>query len=160
MENKGEINVSNLQDNKLTIEQLLGAVKQLSPAELREFTRQFFAWQSLLQFIGEQKGEQVAQSEIFNQRLDAEEEAALLACISENSRLPATEQRRYERLRRKCEARTLTESELAEYQLLLQQLEAHNVKRIKALIALAQRHGTTLRGIMAKLGLKGVDDAF
>ena len=152
--------MSNLQDNKLTIEQLLGAVKQLSPAELREFTRQFFAWQSLLQSIGEQKQRQIAQSEIPDQRLSAEEEAALLERISENSRLPDMEQRRYEQLRRKCEDKTLTESELAEYQSLLQQLEARNVKRIKALIALAQRRGTTLRGIMAELGLKEDDDDF
>jgi hypothetical protein len=56
-------------------------------------------------------------------------------------------------LRRKHECRTLTERELAEYQALLQQLEARNVKRIEALIALAQRHGTTLRGVMTELGL-------
>ena len=82
-----------------------------------------------------------------------EEEAALLARIEENARLPVAAQRRYGQLRRKCERRTLTERELTEYQTLLQQLEARNVKRIEALIALAQRRGTTLRGIMAELGL-------
>lgn len=143
--------MSTLQDDKLTIEQLLFGVKQLSPAELREFTRQFWVWK-------EQNGMQVSQSKI--PRSKAEEEAALLARVEENSRLPATEQRRYERLRRKCERRTLTECELAEYQSLLQQLEARNVKRIEALIALAKRRGTTLRGIMAEIGLKEVDDAF
>jgi hypothetical protein len=56
-------------------------------------------------------------------------------------------------LRRKCERRTLTDYELVEYQALLQQLEARNVKRIEALIALAQRRGTTLRDIMAARGL-------
>ncbi len=45
----------------------------------------------------------------------AEEEAALLACVEENSRLPAAEQRHYEWLRRKCEHRALTERELAGY---------------------------------------------
>jgi len=171
--------MSNLQDNNLTIEQLLGAVKQLPPAELREFTRQFLAWQSL---VKEQNGvalhevtslrskplspkrtepiEQVSQSEIPQQRSSAEEEAALLACISENSRLPAAEQQRYEFLRRKCEDKTLTEIELTEYQSLLRHLEARNVKRIEALVALAQQRGTTLRGIMTELGLKGDDDAF
>jgi hypothetical protein len=118
----------------LTIEHLMAGVKQLSPDELREFAKQFAAWQK-------QHDQQ------------DEEEAALLACIEENSRLPATEQRRYEQLRHKCERRTLTERELAEYQALLKQFEARNVKRIEALIALAQRHGTTLRGVMTELGV-------
>src|SRR5436190_2047079 len=88
-----------------------------------------------------------------------EKETALLARIEENSHLPPAEQRRYERLRRKCERRTLTENELAEYQALLQQLEARNVKRIELLTALARRRGTTLRDVMAQLGLKGESDA-
>jgi len=125
---------------QLSVEHLMAAVKQLSPAELHEFAQQFATWQ-------EKNGAQ------------ADEEAVLLAAIQENSHLPATEQRRYERLRRKCERRTLTESELAEYQSLLQQLEARNVKRIEALVALAQRRGTTLRDIMAALSLSSADNA-
>lgn len=121
-----------------TAENLLTAVKQLPPTELRKFERKFQAWRK-------QNGKH--------------EEAALLASIKENSRLPDVEQKRYERLRRKCERRTLTEKELAEYQSLLQKLEARNVKRVEALIALAKKRGTTLRGIMAELGLKGGDDA-
>ena len=119
---------------QLTVEHLMAVVKQLSPAELHEFMQQLAAWQ---QYNGQQ----------------AEEEAALLARIEENSRLPAAEQRRYEQLRRKRERGTLTEGELTESQALLQQLEVRNVKRIEALIALAQRRGTTLRGIMAELSL-------
>jgi hypothetical protein len=118
----------------LTVEHLMTAIKQLSPAELREFAQHFAAWQK-------------------RNNAQVDEETALLATIEENSRLPAGEQRRYEWLRRKCERRTLTELELAEYQSLLQQLEARNVRRIEALIALAQRHDTTLQGIMAELGL-------
>ena len=124
---------------QLTVEHLLLSVKQLSPVELYEFTRQFREWQK---------------------QNEAAEEAALLALIEENSHLPPAEQRRYKQLRRKCEDRTLTQCELSEYQSLLQQLEARNVKRIEALNVLAQRRGTTLRGIMAELGLKGFDDAF
>jgi len=101
---------------------------------------------------------QVSQNEILSSR--TEEEATLLACIEENSRLPDTERRRYEQLRSKCEDKTLSEHELAEYQSLLQQLEARNVERVKALIDLAQHRGTTLRGIMTELELKGTDDAF
>ena len=119
---------------QLTVDHLMTAIKQLSPAELQEFLQQFAVWQ---QHNGQQ----------------AEEEAALLARIEENSRLPAAAQRRYEQLHRKCERRMLTERELTEYQSLLQQFEARNVKRIEALVALAQRRGTTLRDIMAELGL-------
>jgi len=125
---------------QLSVEHLMTAVKQLSPAELRTFARQFAAWQG-------QKSQQAA------------EEAALLADIEENSRLPVAAQRRYERLRRQCERQMLTARALAEYQSLLQQLEARNVKRLEALIAFAQRRGTTLRGIMAALGLPSDDEA-
>lgn len=119
--------------NELTVEDLLSVVKQLPAAELQEFTQQFSDWQK-------QNGE--------------EDEAVLVTLIQEHSFLPPTEQARYDELRHKCESTTLTEHELAEYQSLLQQLEARNVKRIEALSALAQRRGTTLRGIMAELGLK------
>jgi hypothetical protein len=125
---------------QLTVEHLMAAVKQLSPVELREFAQQFAVWQA-------QNGAQ------------GDEEVTLRAAIEENSRLLAAEQRRYERLRRQCERKTLTELELTEYQLLLQQLEARNVKRVEALMALAQRRSTTLRGIMAALGLPSTDDA-
>jgi hypothetical protein len=87
-----------------------------------------------------------------------EEETALLASIEENSHLPPAQQQRYEQLRRKCERRTLSEQELAEYQALLQQLEARNVKRLEALTALARRRGATLPEVMAQLGLKGDGD--
>ena len=120
-------------------EHAITVVKRLSSTELRKFKRQFTQWQKQDQ-----------------QQMD--EEAVLLACIEENSRLPAPQQRRYERLRQKCERRTLTERELAEYRSLLQQLEARNVKRVEALTALAQQRGTTLRGIMADLGLQSADD--
>jgi hypothetical protein len=119
---------------QLTVEHLMAAIKQLSPIELHEFTQQLTAWQ-------QENGQAAA------------EEATLLACIQANSHLPDAEQRRYERLRRKCEHRTLTEREQREYQALLQQFEARNVKRIEALIALAQWRGTTLRGLIAELGL-------
>ena len=119
--------------NELTVERLLSAVKQLPPAELREFTQQFSEWRK-------QNGE--------------EDEAALVTLIQEYSLLPPTEQERYEALRHKCELTTPTEDELAEYQSILQQLENRNVKRIEALSALAQHRGTTLRSIMTELGLK------
>jgi hypothetical protein len=125
---------------QLTVEHLMAAIKQLSPAELHEFAQHFAAWQE-------------------KNSTHVDEEAALHATIEENSRLPAAKQRRYEKLRRKCERRTLTEHELAEYQGLLQELEARNVRRVEALIALAQHRGTTLQGIMAELGLPSAGHA-
>ncbi len=125
---------------QLTVEHLLAAVKQMPLAELHEFEREFAQWQK---------------------RNDTRmhEESQLLACIEENARLPAADQRRYERLRRKREHADLTEREFAEYQSLLQQLEARNVKRLKALLALAQKRGTTLRNLMKELGLPDIKDA-
>ena len=80
---------------QLTVDHLMTAIKQLSPAELHEFMQQLAAWQ---QHNGQQ----------------AKEEAALLACIKENSHLPAAEQRRFDRLRRKRQAGTLIKPEAAE----------------------------------------------
>ena len=133
---EGEITMHTVQvPAQLTVEHLITAVKQLSPAELREFMQQFATWQ-----------DQHSKPE--------NEDAILLASIEENSRLPDPDQQRYERLRRKCERETLSGRELATYQELLQQLEVRNAKRIEALIALAQQRGTTLRDLMAQLGLQ------
>ena len=59
--------------SELTVEDLLSVVKQLPPAELREFTQQFSEWQ-------QQNGE--------------EDEAVLVTLIQEHSFLPPTEQER------------------------------------------------------------------
>lgn len=124
---------------QLTVEHLLDGVQQLSPAELWEFTERFAEWQ---------------------RQREVPEEASLLGSIRENSRLPEKEQRRYQQLWHKCENETLSEEELAEYQTLLSKLEARNVKRLEALIALAQMRGKTLREVMAELGLKEESGAF
>ena len=79
------------------------------------------------------------------QKHSADKEASLLAIIQENSQLPKKEQERYQELWRKCENETLSEDELIEYQTLLSQLEARNLKRIEALITLAQGRGKTLK---------------
>jgi hypothetical protein len=68
--------MSNLQDNKLTIEQLLGAVKQLSPAELQKFTSQFLAWQK-------QNGTRIKHREILEHKSSTKEETALLGSVDE-----------------------------------------------------------------------------
>ena len=124
---------------QLTVDHLLDGVQQLTPAELWEFTERLAEWQK---------------------QREVPEEAPLLASIRENSRLPEEEQQRYQELWHKCENATLSETELAEYHKLLSKLEARNVKRIEALIALARMRGKTLRQIMAELGLKGENGDF
>ena len=81
---------------------------------------------------------------------DVKEEKQLLAKIEANSRLPDQEQHRYWQLRRKCEDETLTDAELQELQSLNHEWEARNVKRVKALCALAEQRGTTLSGVIDK----------
>lgn len=124
---------------QLTVDHLLDGVQQLTPAELWEFTERFAEWQ---------------------RQRELPEEATLLASIRENSRLPEEEQRRYQELWHKCENATLSEAELAEYQKLIGDLEARNLKRLEALTTLAQMRGKTLRQIMAELGLKGENGGF
>lgn len=126
----------------LTAAHAIEVVKRLPPTELRKFTKRFTRWR---------KPDHKERKEV--------EEKPLLASIAENSHLPADSHRRYEQLRRKCERRMLTEGELAEYQSLLQQLEARNVKRIEALSILARQRKTTLRGLIADLGVRGLNDA-
>ena len=58
-------------------------------------------------------------------------------------------------MRGKCDEAPLTYEENQEYELLIQEWEARNVERVQALIALAKKRGTTLRGVMAQLGIKG-----
>ena len=96
----------------------------------------------------------------WTQKHSADKEASLLAIIQENSQLPEKEQKRYRQLWTKCEDETLSEDELTEYQALLSQLEARNLKRIEALITLAQSRGQTLGEVTAELGLKEGNDAF
>jgi hypothetical protein len=124
-----------------TVEHLMAVVKQLSPTELCEFMRQLAAWR-------EQNGTQT------------DEEAALLACIEKNSRLPAAEQRRFNHLRRKRQAETLTKPEEAELQAFWQRVEHMNVVRLEALTKLAQRRGADVRTVMRELGLAKSPDVF
>ena len=82
----------------------------------------------------------------------------LLAAIEEYSRLPGKKHDRYWQLRDKHEDETLTDAESDEYESLIKEWEARNVDRVRALIALAQKRGTTLRGVMKQLGLKGTEN--
>jgi hypothetical protein len=126
---------------QLTVEHLMAAVKQLSPSELCEFMQQVAAWQ-------QQNGQR------------AEEEAALLSRIAENSRLPTAEQRRFNHLRRKRQSTMLTNPEAAELETLWQRVEQMNVARLEALTTLAQRRGTDVQTLMDELGLAERPDVF
>ncbi len=81
----------------------------------------------------------------WTQGQDIDKEESLLAIIEENSQLPERDQTRYQHLLRKCESKTISLEELAEYQTLSNQLETRNLKRIEALIALAQIKGRHYR---------------
>lgn len=85
------------------------------------------------------------QNKHWTQGQDIDKEKSLLAIIQENSQLPEKDQARYQHLLRKCESKTITLEELAEYQTLSNQLETRNLKRIEALIALAQIKGRHYR---------------
>jgi hypothetical protein len=126
---------------QLTVEHLLEAVKQLSPTELNQFIRQFEAWQ-------EHNGQPM------------EDEAALVAGIKKNSRLPVAQQRRFNHLRRKRQNEKLTKSEQGELQALWQRVEQMNVARLEALTKLAQRRGIDVRTLMRQLGLPENRDVF
>jgi hypothetical protein len=121
-----------------TVDDLLAAVKQLPPAELREFLRRCAAWSG-------QNGD---------------DEEALLAAIRENSALPAAEQRRFNRLRRKRQAGTLTGAEEKQLQALWSRVERLTAARLGALGELARRRGTDVRSLMRQLGLPENHDVF
>ncbi len=76
---------------------------------------------------------------------DTNQESILLEIIQENSRLPEKDQIRYQDLLHKCKNQTISEDELSEYHTLLHQLEIRNLKRIEALMALAQIKGKRVR---------------
>jgi hypothetical protein len=115
----------------LRVEQLLEAIKQLSPAELREFRKQFTAWQ-------EQNGQQAA------------DDPALLQAA--HARLPVTAERRLKRLIAKSEQGTLTAKERADYQALAQQAERIDVMRVEALAELVRRRGQPAAVVREKIG--------
>jgi hypothetical protein len=123
-----------------TAERLIAAVKQLPPTELRKFKRRFTEWQQ--------------------DRKRSDEEAELLKHIEENSCLPIPMQRRFNFLRRKRQAETLTETEEVELQTLWQWVEQMNTTRLAALTKLAHKRGVHVKTLMHELGLARRLDVF
>jgi hypothetical protein len=129
---------------KQTVKELLAAVKQLSPVQLRQFEREFTTWR-------DHNGQGDAA---------APDEDPLLAAIRENSSLPAAEQQRFQRLRRRRQAETLSLSEEKELRALWQQVEQRNVARLEALTELARRRGTDVKTLLRELGISENRDVF
>jgi hypothetical protein len=119
---------------QLTVEHLIAAIKQLSPAEWHEFQQQLTEWQEQNETGGET-------------------DESLLARIRANSRLPDFEQRRFNQLRRKRQAEQLTALEEAELQGLWQRVEQMNAVRLEALTRLARHRHTEVRLLMRDLGI-------
>lgn len=126
---------------QLKIEHLLQRVKQLSPVELDEFTRQLTEWQ--------QQREAAIGEDVDPDATDAE----VVAFIRKNSQLPEKAYRRYWQLRRKREDETLSDDEQQAYEELIKKSEIMNVKRLEALAILVQRWGKPVKEIMGELGL-------
>ena len=82
-----------------------------------------------------------------------EVEADLLARIRFYSQLPQKPQRRLNQLRRKRQAETISDSELAELQALWSRVEWMNFERLEALLELAKLRKTDLGTLMHDLGL-------
>ena len=114
---------------QVTVDTLVKVIAQLPPNELDDF----LARVSLI-------------------RWRQATEAALLAVI--RRQLPAEQQRRLDALRDKLEAETLTKAERTELLELVERVEAADVERAEALLALAQRHGVSVRQLMEDLGLE------
>ena len=93
-------------------------------------------------------------------KTDTTTEAIFLERIEKNSQLPLQKQRRFDRLRRKLHAETLTPSEEMELQNLWQSVEQMNAKRLEALVELSQKRGIHLRTLMDELGIGKSDEVF
>lgn len=126
---------------QLTVDELAAAVKRLSPAELNEFTERLAKWQGR---NGSQRNT----------------EAVIIERIAANSRMSAAEQRRFDRLRRKHQAESLTGPEATQLQALWQQVEQMNAARLQALNELAQLRGTSVPALLCELGLAENRDVF
>jgi len=90
-----------------TVGDLMAEVKRLSAAELRDFTERLAQWRD------QNSGQ-------------AEPETVLLARIAENSRMSTAKQRRFNRLRRRHQAESLTKAEQEELQTFWRRVEQMN----------------------------------
>ena len=78
----------------------------------------------------------------------------MLASIRANLLLPEKENRRYWQLRCKREDETLSDTELSEYQELVNRLTILNTKRLEGIAILVHRWGKPAEDIIAEFGLR------
>ena len=122
---------------QLTSEDLLQAVEQLDTPELEEFTQHVLLLQAQR-----------------HTSLSGTTEEELLERI--NKKVDESFQKRYKKLIAKRQAEILTQQELSELLSMTDQMEAHNVMRLEALIQLAAIRGTSLDLIMKALNIQAV----
>ena len=115
------------------VPRLMATVRQLTPAELREFKRRFADWQQA-----------------------SGEEAALVDVC--RSRLPAADERRLNTLISKSERDALRPPELQEYRRLVRRAEKLDATRLAALTQLASRWGQPVPHVMQIVGWEGGDE--
>jgi hypothetical protein len=120
-----------------TVPQLMTSVKQLTPAELREFNRQLTEWQ-------QQNGGQLDENTFLIQ-----------ACTA---RLPAADEQRLKKLISKSERATLTGKELEDYRALVGRTEKLDATRLAALTQLARRWDKPVSVVMQTIGWGGGED--
>jgi hypothetical protein len=121
----------------LSVERLLEAVEQLSPAEQREFQRRLAARQAA------------------NGSTEADERALIRAA---QTRLPEAAERRLRRLIARSERGRLAPKELADYQALAQEVQRLDAARAEALAELARRRGQSVQAVRTELARKGPAD--
>jgi hypothetical protein len=119
------------------VPQLMTTIRQLTPAELPEFKRQFAEWQN-------QNGERT------------EEETGLVQVC--RTGLPAADTRRLKQLIGKSERGTLTALELEEYRALVRRAEKLDGLRLGALTLLARLWGKPARVVMESIGWESGED--
>jgi hypothetical protein len=119
---------------KLTPEDLIEAVEQLSPPELEEFAQRVLALQA------QRKSPSLPPSE-----------ADLLRKINEGA--PPEMQRQYDELISKRRAETLSPQEYDELLRMTEQMEGVEVRRLECLAELARVRRTPLPTLMKDLGI-------
>ena len=122
---------------QLTSEDLLHAVEQLDTPELEEFTQNVLLLQAQ-----RHTGLSMATEEELLQRI--------------GQKVDESFQKRYKKLIAKRQAETLTQQELGELLSMTDEMEAHSVTRLEALVQLAALRGTSLDLIMKELDIQAI----
>ncbi len=121
----------------LSTEQLLQAMKQMDPRELKSLSDQILALRA-------------------RQQAPAASAAETDLLLQINAGLPADLLQRYKQLIAKRQDETLSEAEHRELLDLSQEVERRQANRVHSLVALAQLRGVSLDELMQQLGVNGI----